>query len=613
MLAVCRSCRRPRFVPPVQSLRWKVSGTFNFEVVSRHYAERYASRPPELDGAPMSGRRFSLVLPPPNVTGVLHSGHALTVAIEDALVRFHRLKGDEVRWTPGFDHAGIATQQVVEKRLLREQKKRLEDVPPAEFLALCHRWKDERIRDISAQLRQLTASLDWDDLFYTMDERFVRAVRTAFVALHRSGKIFRSDGQWFLDCTEANAAIRRGLDEGSFHIDPECTKAKLLEWLNNNEPWCLSRQMLWGHRIPLYRRTDDEERWVAAESVEEAARLLDAPPAAVLQCPDVLDTWFSSALIPLVVGGDWPRNARPTAPLLDLLQTGHDIIGFWIARMWTVCHALTGEFPFTRVSLHGMIRDAQHRKMSKSLGNVVDPLHVINGVSLKEMLAVLRNSNLPVEEIDSAVKATRAAYPHGIKRYGTDALRFAFYKRDLSSLDVSLNLIEGANEGHKFCNKLWNAVKYVHIVAEKRAEVCGEGGSVDRLEEAERRVLERLDACVDAFKRHMAAAHPHLAFGAVFDFLLRDFCDVYLEATKKDVWSGNADRLPTIAVVLSLAASVGLRAMGVFMPLVCNFLLDECPHLAKGAPFPFDRPSSLLAVNEQGAGESAQKSAKGGN
>lgn len=342
-----------------------------------------------------------------------------------------------------------------------------------------------------------------------------------------------------------------------FHIDPECTKSKLLEWLNNNEPWCLSRQLLWGHRIPLYRRADDDERWVAAESTEEAARLLDAPPAAVLQCPDVLDTWFSSALIPLVVGGDWPRNTHPPAPLLDLLQTGHDILGFWIARMWTVCHGLTGEFPFTRVSLHGMIRDAQHRKMSKSLGNVVDPLHVINGVSLPEMLAVLRNSNLPVEEIgsffsvdcfrllaalDSAVKATKSAYPHGIKRYGTDALRFAFYKRDLSALDVSLNLIEAANEGHKFCNKLWNAVKYVQIAAEKRAEVCGEGGSLDRLEEvgsflrrvssrflqADRRVLERLDACVRAFDRHMAAAHPHLAFGAVFDFLLRDFCDVYL-------------------------------------------------------------------------------------
>ncbi|KAI6236589.1 Valyl-tRNA synthetase [Aphelenchoides besseyi] len=563
MFVLCQRCSVPRFLPLKQIQRFKVTGSFNFDSVSRHYNERYASKPPEFNGSVdstnSSGRRFTMVLPPPNVTGVLHLGHALTVAIEDSIIRYHRLRGDEVKWYPGYDHAGIATQQVVEKRLFREKRKRLDEISTSEFLAYCNEWKDQRIRDISGQLRILNASLDWHQLFYTMDERFVRAVRTAFIELHRQKKIFEMNEQWYMDCTEANKAILAGLNAGMFHIDPECTKAQLLEWINKNEPWCLSRQQLWGHKIPLYRKDDDKTRWIAAEDKEEAAKLLKTSVDMVVQSSDVLDTWFSSALIPLVVGGDWPRNRNPKFPVLDLMQTGHDIIGFWIARI------LTGEFPFTRVSLHGMIRDSQHRKMSKSLGNVIDPLHLINGVSLKEMIAVLKNSNLPDEEIETSVKATKATYPQGIRRYGSDALRFAFFKRDLLSLDVSMNLIESVSEGYKFCNKLWNAVKYVDIAVQKKNEVCG----------PEHKSTGEISDCVQLFDKHMADARPHLAFSAVFDFILLEFCDVYLETTKEAVWKADAQRLPIVSEILTSTASTALKCMSVFLPMVCNYLLDE--------------------------------------
>ncbi|KAI6187018.1 Valyl-tRNA synthetase [Aphelenchoides besseyi] len=477
MFVLCQRCSAARFLPLKQIQRLKVTGSFNFDLVSKHYNERYASKPPEFHGSVVStnssGRRFTMVLPPPNVTGVLHLGHALTVAIEDSIVRYHRLRGDE---------------------------------------------------------------------------RFIRAVRTAFIKLHRQKKIYEMNEQWYMDCTEANKAILAGLNAGIFF------------------------------------------RWIPAEDKEEAAKFLETSVDMVVQSPDVLDTWFSSALIPLVVGGDWPRNPNPNFPVLDLMQTGHDIIGFWIARMWTICYrqlhtifdlktsgfSLTGEFPFTRVSLHGMIRDSQHRKMSKSLGNVIDPLHLINGVSLKEMIAVLKNSNLPEEEIESSVKATKAAYPHGIRRYGSDALRFAFFKRDLLSLDVSMNLIESVSEGYKFCNKLWNAIKYVDIAVQKKNEVCGpEHNTSGEMSDADKRIISELNKCVQLFDRHMADARPHLAFTAVFDFILLKFCDVYLETTKEAVWKADAQRLPVVTEILTSTASTALKCMSVFLPMICNYLLDE--------------------------------------
>jgi len=316
------------------AIRWKITGSFNLDEAKRHYEENYSLKPPEFSGE--SSQKFTMVLPPPNVTGILHVGHALTVAIEDAFCRFQRLCGNEVKWIPGFDHAGIATQEVVEKRLKREKNKRINEIPAEEFLEYCGNWKDQRIQDISSQLKQLFVSLDWHGyVFYTMDQKFTLAVRTAFIDLHRRGLIYRHENQWFLDCDNANKAILEGLRNGEFDIDPICTESHLVEWIKHNEPWCLSRQQLWGHEIPMFKEKGTE-KWIAAESIEEASKLLNVPVNSILQDSDVLDTWFSSALIPLIVVGNWPENKSLEFPLLDVMQTGYDIIGFWIARMMTM-------------------------------------------------------------------------------------------------------------------------------------------------------------------------------------------------------------------------------------------------------------------------------------
>uniref|UniRef100_A0A915MP12 valine--tRNA ligase n=1 Tax=Meloidogyne javanica TaxID=6303 RepID=A0A915MP12_MELJA len=261
---------------------------FDAKLVEAHYFERPKGEDITNEDGYFNDI-FRMVLPPPNVTGNLHVGHALTVVVEDSICRFNKLLGNYVCWIPGFDHAGIATQTVVEKQILRKFGKKREEMSNGEFLNYCENWKNERITDITKQLKSLGCSLDWEYLFYTMDENFSNAVKTAFVRLYDLGLITRETRlvqsfneneptmkeQWFLKMTEMNRELLKDVEEesGKLNFDPATVKGNLIEFLKFEEPWCLSRQLVWGHKIPAYF-VENSKRWIVALTEEDARKQL---------------------------------------------------------------------------------------------------------------------------------------------------------------------------------------------------------------------------------------------------------------------------------------------------------------------------------------------------
>ncbi|CAK5009384.1 unnamed protein product [Meloidogyne enterolobii] len=484
-----------------------------------------------------------MVLPPPNVTGNLHVGHALTVVVQDSICRYNRLLGKEVRWIPGFDHAGIATQTVVEKHILKKfGRKREEILTDEEFLYFCDKWKNERIADIKKQLNSLGCSLDWEHEFYTLDEDFSDTVTEAFVRLYDLGLITRETRlvqsfneneptmkeQWFLKMTEMNKKLLKDLQEElcKFNINPATVKGNLIEFLKFEEPWCLSRQLIWGHKIPAYF-VESSKRWIVALTEEDAREQLlpSEKDSKLIQDSDVLDTWFSSALIPLVIG-DYPNGNK-----ISLMETGHDIIGFWVARMLVICKRLTGHYPFYNILIHGLIRDSQNRKMSKSLGNVVDPMDIINGITLEQMITRMKSSNLPLEDMEASEKDLRKRFPNGIKACGADALRFALLRHDATDFEIHIDIPRFADEGRRFCNKIWNMCKYVEKVKKENNESYdrGEQKNVEYFEtENDADIYRKLNQTVQLYYYFMDKNKPHLAFHHLYLFILVDVCDNYL-------------------------------------------------------------------------------------
>lgn len=619
---------------------------------------------------------FIMVIPPPNVTGFLHLGHALTNAVEDAITRWNRMKGRTTLWNPGCDHAGIATQVVVEKRLWKEEKKSRHDIGREEFIKKIWKWKHEKGDRIYSQLRKIGGSFDWSRACFTMDPKLCKAVTEAFVRLHDQGVIYRSnrlvnwscalksaisdievdkielqgrtllsipgyekkvefgvlvsfayqlvdsedkiivattrietmlgdtavavhpndvryvkyigryvqhpfcerripivadefvdmefgtgavkitpahdpndyevgkrqnlpfinifddDGnivgdygkftrmkrfearlailkelternlligikdnpmvipicsrskdvveplvkpQWYVKCDEMAAQAREAVSSGALKVIPEQFKKTWYIWMDGIRDWCISRQLWWGHRIPAYaiKCTNSRvgaskvgEYWVSAhseaEAKEKAARKLgvDVSDIVAEQDPDVLDTWFSSALFPFSVFG-WPDETPELKAFYPgtLLETGHDILFFWVARMVFMGQKLLGQLPFKEVYLHAMVRDAHGRKMSKSLGNVIDPMDVINGISLEDLHKQLLDSNLDPKELERAREGQKRDYPQGIPECGTDALRFALCAYTTQGRDINLDILRV--QGYRFfCNKIWNATKF---------------------------------------------------------------------------------------------------------------------------------------------------------
>uniref|UniRef100_A0A182WBP2 valine--tRNA ligase n=1 Tax=Anopheles minimus TaxID=112268 RepID=A0A182WBP2_9DIPT len=748
---------------------------------------------------------FNLLLPPPNVTGDLHLGHALTCAIQDALVRQARLSGGRATWIPGMDHAGIATQVVVEKRLFKERNLTRHNLGREKFLEEVMRWKVEKEESIRMALKKLGCSMDWSKEYFTMDTHQSVAVREAFVQLFDKGLIYRDrslvnwsctlesaisdvevenveiegptevsvpgydrtitfgrmvdiaykvqgsteeivvsttrpetflgdvavavhpeDGryshlrnkvtflwhpvrkeeiplifdsavdrafgtgavkitpahdrfdfeiarrhhlatvevmdergivqkhfgqftglpryearekvmnyltklslvrgvkphtmllplcsrskdvvelllrpQWFIRCQEmAQRALTAVRDEGSLAIVPKTFEREWFRWLENCHDWCISRQVWWGHRIPAYvaRYETTKELWIAARSMNEArekcAKLLPNVPQdtiSIEQDHDVLDTWFSSALLPFSSTG-WPEKLSAELYPLQLMETGHDILFFWVARMVMLGQELTGQLPFGKILLHGIICDEFGRKMSKSLGNVIKPEHVIQGITLDKLQAEAEASHrqgiLSKQELSKSVAGQRKMFPKGIPECGIDALRFTLCSSNVKTHFIHFNVQE-AYTNKLFFNKIWQATRYTLGCTERFGtlkdplQTMELRKAVDQLTLMDRWILSRLgntvQQCRDAFENY----NFHLATAALKTFFYSNFCDVYLETTKinmKPECATNAAALH--CAVLKYCLTVGLLQMEPFTPYLAQELLQ---HLS---------PSSTLA------------------
>lgn len=750
---------------------------------------------PEKARGTKESKRFIMVIPPPNVTGSLHLGHTLTCAIEDALTRWHRMCGDVALWVPGTDHAGIATQSVVERLLLKQEKKTRHDLGREKFLERVWAWKEKNGNRICSQLRKIAASVDWTRERFTMDKMLGRAVEEAFIRFHDQGLIYRDNRlvnwcpylrtalsdlevdheeipgktylsipgyddkvevgvlcefkymiqgtqdslvvattrletmlgdtavavhpdddrykayhgkplvhpffpdrkmvvladpmvdksfgtgcvkitpahdhndfkcgqrhgleqinvfsesgdvdaknggpfagqhrfearkkveealkekglwvgkkshamrlgicsrskdiiepylkpQWWMNCKDLADKSVKALREGELKILPEFHHQTWYHWLENIQDWCISRQLWWGHRIPAYKVTKpeqpkDAEVWVIGRSIEEAKKKaqekLGVKDVEVVQDEDVLDTWFSSGLFPFSVFG-WPDTEGKDFDAFfptSLLETGHDILFFWVARMVMMSIGLTGKLPFHTIYLHAMVRDAHGRKMSKSLGNVIDPIEVIEGIALEDLQKKLYEGNLPDKEIEKAKKGQQQDFPEGIPQCGADALRFGLLAYTLQGRNVNLDINRVVGYRH-FCNKVWNATRFGLRYFGDDFKFPGSLTATTALAWEDRWILSRLSACAEksnaAFQKYEFAN----ATTATYSFFLYELCDVYLELLKPRFY-GEAEDEETKAdrqvarEVLYVCLDWSMRLMHPLLPYLTEELYQRLP------------------------------------
>jgi valyl-tRNA synthetase len=413
--------------------------------------------------------------------------------------------------------------------------------------------------------------------------------------------------QWYVDCKKAAADSVAAVREGRIEIVPKSFEADWYRWLENIRDWCVSRQLWWGHRIPAYlvtvrgRPLPDPHKndfWVTgrteAEALEKATKKFGVPAADILkleQDPDVLDTWFSSGLFPFSVFG-WPEETADLAKYFPgtLLETGYDILFFWVARMVMMSLMLTGKVPFKHVMLHAMVRDAHGRKMSKTLGNVVDPVDVIEGITLEALHEKLLHGNLSRNEIEKAKAGQRQDFPAGIAECGTDAMRFALcaYTSQGRDINLDINRVVGYRN---FCNKLWNAMRF--SLSKLGAGFVPQPESASLLpanaSAMDRWILSRLSAAVREVNKGLAAYDLSAATSAVYNFWLYDLCDVYLEASKPLFVSAATATEPTKAAcreTLYTCVESGLRLLHPFMPFVTEELWQRIPRRESQRPAP---------------------------
>ena len=371
--------------------------------------------------------------------------------------------------------------------------------------------------------------------------------------------------QWFVDIKPLAAPAIGAVEAGRIRFVPESYGAVYFEWMGKIKDWCISRQLWWGHRIPAWY--DPEGRWYVARNEAEAraAHGIDLKTP-LRQDDDVLDTWFSSALWPFSTQG-WPEDTHSLRTFYptSVLVTGFDIIFFWVARMIMMGLKFTGRVPFSEVYVHGLIRDHDGQKMSKSKGNVIDPLDIVDGISLDALLAK-RTSALMQPQMKPAIeKATRKQFPHGIAEFGTDALRLCFARLATQSRDLRFDMAR-VEEYRNFCNKLWNAARYVLMNVEDQ-DLQGAGAEFSL---ADRWIQSRLAAMLARIQSGFADYRLDVVANALYDFTWHEFCDWYLELSKavlqSDTASAAAKRGTRLALIGSLETL--LRALHPIAPFI---------------------------------------------
>jgi len=699
------------------------------------------------------GEPYCIMLPPPNVTGSLHMGHGFGFTLIDVLIRYQRMCGKNTLWQTGTDHAGIATQMVVERKLNAQHKTR-HDLGREAFVKKIWEWKEESGGQITRQLRRLGASMDWQRERFTMDPELSYAVREVFIRLYEEGLIYRGkrlvnwdpvlltaisdlevmneeeDGklwhiryplangkdhiivattrpetllgdvaiavhpdderykhlvgkqvqlpltdrtipviadnyvdplfgtgcvkitpahdfndyavgarhgfepiniftptahlnentppayqgmerfkareqivkdleahgliekvdkhklkvprgdrshtviepyltyQWYVQSKPLAEPAIRAVENGDIRFVPDNWNKTYFQWMHNIEDWCISRQLWWGHRIPVWY-DESGKSYVGHDESDVRQRYQLAEDLPLKQDEDVLDTWFSSALWPFSSLG-WPEQTADFKTFFptNVLVTGFDIIFFWVARMIMMSLKFTGRVPFQQVYITGLIRDAEGHKMSKSKGNVLDPIDLIDGISLDELVQKRTYGLMQPAMAQKITKATQKEFPEGIPGYGTDALRFTFcsvasYTREIR---FDINRLAGYRN---FCNKLWNASRYVLMNTEGH-DTGSDPTAAMAFSLPDRWILSRLQNTIEEAHAALQQYRFDLLAQALYDFTWNEFCDWYLELSKPILTSqeSTAEQLRGTRHTLVNVLETLLRLLHPLMPFI---------------------------------------------
>lgn len=406
--------------------------------------------------------------------------------------------------------------------------------------------------------------------------------------------------QWFLSCSELNRKAASAVLNGHLRIIPEKFINNWLNWTDNDKDWCISRQLWWGHQIPAYKCSyDNKSIWIAAcdeeSAIKHASKDLHVSSDQILvtRDTDVLDTWFSSGIYPFSSLG-WPdstvdyNNFYP----LNLMTTGHDILGFWVHRMVILGLELTDKLPFNNILLHGIICDNKGAKMSKSKGNVIDPIDIINGISLEQLYVKTKemheNGILNKNEFDKATNyhKTNFSNRNGIPECGVDALRFTLLSYDTKSHYINFD-VDLCYANKLFCNKIWQSIKYIELSLEKLREIKEEI-TIKDLTYFDKWILSRASFMVNTVNKSMDEYDFHIATRAIRSFIYNEYCDIYLEATKPgfddvDAKVGYAHAHTLIAVL-----NIALRCLVPYMIYVTAELIPKIPAFERNVIFNFD-------------------------